>query len=33
MADYAEAKKKLFRYVLDNKKEIKYASFPADDKV
>lgn len=33
MADYAEAKKKLFRYVLENKKEIKYASFPADDKV
>lgn len=33
MDNYAEAKKKLFRYVLDNKKEVKYATFPADDKI
>lgn len=33
MEDYAEAKKKLFKYVLENKKEIKYASFPMDDKI
>jgi len=29
---YAKAKEKLFRYVLDNKKQNKYAAFPADDK-
>lgn len=33
MSNYAEAKKKLFKYVLDNKRETKYASFPADDKI
>jgi len=33
MDDYARAKKKLFKYVLRNKKETKYATFPADDKV
>ena len=30
---YAKAKEKLFRYVLENKKQNKYAAFPADDKV
>jgi UDP-N-acetylmuramoyl-L-alanyl-D-glutamate--2,6-diaminopimelate ligase len=30
---YAKAKEKLFTYVLKNKKQNKYASFPADDKV
>lgn len=30
---YTKAKKKLFRYVLENKKQNKYAAFPADDKV
>ena len=33
MENYAEAKKKLFKYVLENRKEIKYASFPMDDKI
>ena len=31
MEDYAEAKKKLFKYVLQNGKESKYASFCVDD--
>ncbi|MFA7298438.1 MAG: UDP-N-acetylmuramoyl-L-alanyl-D-glutamate--2,6-diaminopimelate ligase [Candidatus Absconditabacterales bacterium] len=30
---YAKAKEKLFRYVLNNKKQNKYAAFPADDKI
>ncbi len=30
---YIKAKEKLFRYVLENKKQNKYAAFPADDKV
>ena len=30
---YANAKKKLFTYVLTNKKQNKYAAFPADDKI
>lgn len=30
---YAKAKKKLFTYVLTNKKQNKYAAFPADDKI
>jgi len=30
---YTKAKEKLFRYVLENKKQNKYAAFPADDKV
>jgi UDP-N-acetylmuramoyl-L-alanyl-D-glutamate--2,6-diaminopimelate ligase len=30
---YAKAKEKLFRYVLENKKQNKYAAFPADDKI
>lgn len=30
---YVKAKEKLFTYVLTNKKQNKYASFPADDKV
>lgn len=30
---YAKAKEKLFRYVLENKKQNKYASFPMDDKI
>ena len=30
---YAKAKEKLFRYVLANKKQNKYAWFPADDKI
>ncbi|MCX6825073.1 MAG: UDP-N-acetylmuramoyl-L-alanyl-D-glutamate--2,6-diaminopimelate ligase [candidate division SR1 bacterium] len=30
---YAKAKEKLFRYVLANKKQNKYAGFPADDKI
>jgi UDP-N-acetylmuramyl tripeptide synthase len=30
---YAQAKKKLFSYVLDNKKQNTYASFPADDQI
>ncbi len=29
---YAKAKEQLFRYVLKNKKQNKYAAFPADDK-
>lgn len=33
MNDYAEAKKKLFKLVLENNKETKYASFPFDDKI
>lgn len=33
MDDYAKAKKKLFKYVLRNKKETKYGTFPADDKI
>jgi hypothetical protein len=33
MHEYAKVKKKLFQYVLKNKKETKYASFPADDKI
>ena len=33
MHEYAKVKKKLFQYVLRNKKETKYASFPADDKI
>ncbi len=33
MERYIKAKEKLFRYVLNNKKQNKYASFPADDKV
>ncbi len=32
MDDYALAKKKLFKYVLSNGKNTKYASFPSDDK-
>lgn len=30
---YAKAKEKLFKYVLENKKQNKYAAFPADDKI
>lgn len=30
---YAKAKERLFRYVLTNKKQNKYAAFPADDKI
>jgi len=30
---YAKAKERLFRYVLTNKKQSKYAAFPADDKI
>lgn len=30
---YTKAKEKLFRYVLENKKQNKYAAFPADDKI
>ena len=33
MERYTKAKEKLFRYVLENKKQNKYAAFPADDKV
>lgn len=33
MERYIKAKEKLFKYVLANKKQNKYASFPADDKV
>jgi UDP-N-acetylmuramoyl-L-alanyl-D-glutamate--2,6-diaminopimelate ligase len=33
MERYIQAKKKLFDYVMSNKKQNKYASFPADDKV
>jgi hypothetical protein len=33
MHEYAKVKKKLFKYVLHNKKETKYATFPADDKI
>jgi UDP-N-acetylmuramoyl-L-alanyl-D-glutamate--2,6-diaminopimelate ligase len=33
MDDYALAKKKLFKYVLSNWKNTKYATFPADDKI
>jgi hypothetical protein len=33
MERYTKAKEKLFRYVLENKKQNKYAAFPADDKI
>ena len=33
MHEYAKVKKKLFQYILKNKKETKYATFPADDKI
>ena len=33
MDDYALAKKKLFKYVLANWKNTKYATFPADDRI
>jgi len=33
MHEYTKSKKKLFKYVLQNLKETKYASFPADDKI
>jgi hypothetical protein len=33
MDEYTKAKKRLFKYVLRNKKETKYGTFPADDKV
>ncbi len=33
MHEYINSKKKLFKYVLQNLKETKYASFPADDKI
>jgi hypothetical protein len=33
MHEYAKVKKKLFKYVLHNDKETKYATFPADDKL
>lgn len=33
MERYTKAKEKLFRYVLSNKKQNKYAAFPADDKI
>ena len=33
MDDYALAKKKLFKYVLSNWKNTKYATFPADDRI
>ncbi len=33
MHNYTKAKKKLFEYVMKNKKEIKYATLPADDKI
>jgi len=33
MDSYTKAKKKLFQYVLENKKETKYGSFPADDRI
>ncbi len=33
MHEYAKAKKKLFKYVLHNHKDTKYATFPADDKI
>ena len=33
MERYTKAKEKLFRYVLTNKKQSKYAAFPADDKI
>jgi hypothetical protein len=33
MDEYIKVKKKLFQYVLENKKETKYATFPADDKI
>lgn len=33
MDDYATAKKKLFKYVLSNWKNTKYATFPADDRL
>ena len=32
MERYTKAKEKLFRYVLENKKQNKYASFNIDDK-
>ena len=33
MERYTKAKEKLFKYVLENKKQNKYAAFPADDKI
>jgi hypothetical protein len=33
MHEYAKAKKALFKYVLHNKKDTKYATFPSDDKI
>lgn len=33
MERYTKAKERLFRYVLENKKQNKYAAFPADDKI
>ncbi len=33
MDEYIKAKKKVFKYVLRNKKETKYGTFPADDKI
>jgi UDP-N-acetylmuramyl tripeptide synthase len=33
MDNYINAKKKLFKYVLRNKKPNKYAVFPADDRI
>lgn len=33
MHEYAKAKQLLFKYVLHNKKDTKYATFPADDKI
>jgi len=33
MERYTKAKERLFRYVLKNKKQNKYAAFPADDKI
>jgi len=33
MDEYTKAKKKLFDYVISNKKQNKYASFPMDDKI
>jgi hypothetical protein len=33
MDEYIKVKKKLFKYVLENKRETKFGTFPADDKV
>lgn len=33
MERYTKAKEKLFRYVIENKKQNKYAAFNADDKI